>query len=212
MKTSLKSLVALAAFAATALISQAQTPKIHVVDMGKVLDGYYRTQEQQEKFKGYQDKAREEDERLFKEGKALADQYKEVAEQTKNPTLTADARTAAQAEAQKKLEEVQKKELEINNYRQETQRMLQQQFNAARGLLIEEIAKAATEIAKKKGATILFDKGSLVYFEPAYDISDEVLAEMNKGRPAGSAAPAASSSTPAAPKDGPAVSFPGAKK
>ena len=57
--------------------------------------------------------------------------------------------------------------------------------------MIEEITKTATEIAKKHGATILLDKSgptlvgvsNVLYFDPSLDITEEVMAEINKDRP-----------------------------
>lgn len=213
MKTSLKTLFAAAAFGVSTLFASAQTaPKIAVIDVAKVFDGHYRTQEQQEKLKGQETKINEEIQRMLKEGQALAEKYKELAEQTKNPVLTAEARTAAEADAVKQLEEVRKKEQQFGEYRNDANRMIQQQIGTFRQMLIEEISKIASDVGKKKGATILIEKTATLYFDPSYDITDDVVAEVNKGRPAGLPAPAAAA--PAAPKAGetPSVLFPGTKK
>jgi outer membrane protein len=89
--------------------------------------------------------------------------------------------------------------------------------------MIEEITKSAVEIAKKKGATFLLDKSgptlvgvsNILYFDPSLDITDEVATELNKDRPAATAAPAASTTaTPAAPAatgDSPKITVPGIK-
>lgn len=211
MKTSLKTLLAAAAFGVTALLAQAQpAPKIALVDLGKIFEADYRTAAQQEKLKGFEAKANEEAEKLFKEGRATADKYKELEEQAKNPILTAEARASAQADAGKQLEEVRKKEQEFNEFRQSAGRNIQQQIQSFRQLLIEEISKVATEIAKKKGATLLVEKMATIYADPAYDITEEVMAEINKSKPAGAAsAPVAPAAKPG---EAPAVSFPGAKK
>jgi outer membrane protein len=210
MKTSLKTLLALAAFGASALFSTAQTaPKIAVIDLAKVFDGHYKTQEQQEKLKVTEAKVNEEVSKIVKEGQALAERYKELEEQAKNPVLASDARKTAQEDAMKQLEEVRKKEQQFAEYRNEMNRSVQQQIGTFRQMLIGEISKVAADIAKKKGATILIEKSATIYFDPSYDVTEEVLAEVNKGRPA-----TTSSSTPAATKtgDAPSVLFPGAKK
>ena len=75
--------------------------------------------------------------------------------------------------------------------------------------MIEEITKTAVDIAKAHGATFLLDKSgptlvgvsNILYFEPDLDITDEVIAAINKDRPAvtptpTSAAPAAVARTP----------------
>lgn len=213
MKTSLKTLFAAAAFGVSALFASAQTaPKIAIIDLAKVFDGHYRTQEQQEKLRGQEAKINEEISKIVKEGQALAEKYKELLEQTKNPVLTAEARTAAEADAIKQLEEVRKKEQQFGEYRNEANRMVQQQIGTFRQMLIEEISKIATDIAKKKGATLLVEKAATLYADPSYDITDEVMAEINKTRPAGLPAPAATTAPAAKPGETPSVLFPGTKK
>lgn len=212
MKTSLKTLFAFAAFSVSALLGIAQTaPKIAVIDLAKVFDGHYRTAEQSEKLKAQEAKINEEIQKIMKEGQALAEKYKELVEQTKNPVLTAEARTSAENDANKQLEEVRKKEQQFNELRNDAGRMMQQQIGTFRQMLVEEISKIATDIAKKRGATILLEKPAAIYYDPSYDITEEVVAEINKTRPAGS--PAASSSAPAAkPADTGSPLFPGSKK
>lgn len=190
-------------------------PKIFVLDMAKVFEGHYKTEEQQNKLKSDQKKAVEELERLDKEIRGMAEKFKEQKEQMENPALTSEARDRAKADAQKTVEEIQNKQREGQDFRVNAERTFQQRIGNFRAVLIEEISKIATDIAKKKGGTVLFDKGSLIYSDPGYEITDEVMAEINKTRPAGAAAAPAASPSGAAPtkSDGtPTVTFPGAKK
>ncbi len=219
MHKSIKSLLALAvAGLFTAAVQAQPAPKVYVVDMVKLYDGHYKTEEQNGKLKADQQKAEDELQKLNAEGNALVKQAQDLQEQTKNPVLSADAKAKAQQDLQAKAEEIQKKQNEVNSFRANTQRSLQQRINTFKQLLLEEISKTAIDIAKKKGATLLFDKSGpsligipgLVYFDPAYDITDEVAKAINADRPAGSVSAA---STSAAGSDStPSVSFPGAKK
>lgn len=214
MKTSLRTVLALAAFGVSTLGFAQPAPKIFVLDMAKVFDGHYKTEEQQTKLKSDEGKAVSELERLDKEIRSMADKFKEQKEQMDNPALTVDARDRAKADAQKTMEEIQAKQQEGQNFKANAQRTFQQRIGSFRQILVEEISKLATDIAKKKGGTLLLDKGSMIYSDPAYDITDEVTAEINKTRPAAApAATGATGSTPA-PKSGetPTVTFPGAKK
>jgi outer membrane protein len=200
----------------TAAVQAQPAPKILVVDMVKLYDGHFKTEEQNAKLKVDQQKAEDELQKLNAEGNALVKQAQELQEQLKNATLTDAAKTTAQKDLQAKAEEIQKKQNEVNSFRQNTQRSLQQRINTFKQLLLEEISKTATDIAKKKGATLLFDKSgpsligvpSLVFFDASYDITDDVAKEINKDRPAGGSA----SSAPASSGAAPSVSFPGSKK
>ncbi len=224
MKTSLKSLLAVAFAGLFAVAAQAQpAPKVFVVDMAKLYDGHFKTEEQNGKLKADQQKAEDELQKLNTEGNALVKQFNELKEQVNNPTLSGDAKAKAQQDLEAKGQEIQRKQSEVNAFRGNTQRSLQQRINNFKQFLLEEISKTAVDIAKKKGATLLLDKSgptligvpSLLYFDPAYDITDDVAKEINKDRPAGSPAPAASTPAPAgkpATGEAPAVSFPGSKK
>ena len=220
MKTSFKSILALAAFGASALLSQAQTaPKILVIDLGKVFQGHYKTAQQQDALQAVQQKVEAELGNMNKALNALIEEYKGMDEQAKNPAITADARAKIIADAEKKGAEIQAKQSDAQNYLNNARRQLAEQSQAAQNVLVEEISKVASEIAKQKGATLLLNKPAAVYADASYDISDEVLAAVNKNKPADkaatpAAAPAAkpAAAAPASGDAAPTVSFPGAKK
>lgn len=77
---------------------------------------------------------------------------------------------------------------------------------------MDEISKVAVEVAKRKGVTLLMDKSgpsllgvpAVLYYEPGFEITEDVLTEINKDKPAGAPAAAAGST------EAPAVSFPAA--
>ncbi len=181
------------------------TVKLVVVDMAKVYDNHYKTEEANAKFRDAEQKAQEQVEEYNKQGQMLVDEYKELMEQAKNTLLTSEARSKAEADVQKKGEEIQRKQAEVQQFRQTTQRSLQQRIKTHRDLLLEEISKVVTDLAKRNGATLVLDKSgptlfgipSVLYADPTYDITDAVLAEVNKDRPA-PAAPAAAPAAPAA--------------
>ena len=203
MNKSIRTLIALAAFAAgsTALLAQPAV-KLVVVDMAKVYDNHYKTKEANAKFLDAEQKAQEQVEEYKKQGQMLVDEYKELTEQSKNTLLTTEARAKAEADAQKKLEDIQRKQAEVQQFRQTTQRSLQQRIKTHRDLLLEEISKVVSDLAKRNGATLVLDRSgptlfgipSVIHADPAYDITDAVLAEVNKDRP-----PEAAAAAPAAP-------------
>src|SRR5436190_7242482 len=159
MKNPIKSLVALAAFSALALGMHAQPAiKIYVVDMAKLYDTHYKTLEQNAKIQSDDQKAQEEVEKMNKEGNSLVEEYKTLNDQSNNPALSAEAKSKAQDAAAKKLEAIQNKQREVQTFIQNTRNSLGQRLNTFRALMLEEISKIATDVAKRKGATILLDK------------------------------------------------------
>jgi outer membrane protein len=224
MNKTIRSILTLTAFGAAALGLAAQPAlKIVTVDMSKLLEGYYKTEDQVAKLKANEQKAQEELERMAKEGNALAEQYKETAEQAKNTLLTAEARAKAETDSAKMLEELQRRQNDINTFRGKSQQVLQGQLNNIRSQLLDEISKRATDLAKGKGATLVVDKSGqtiigipvVLFSDAAYDLTDEVMAEINKDRPAPPAAAAPTGTTPAAtppaaaPAKSPSVTVPG---
>ena len=215
MNKTIRTFITLAALAAgsTTLLAQPAV-KLVVVDMAKVYDGYYKSEEGSAKIRDAEQKAQEQVEELNKQGQTLVDEYKELVEQSKSTVLTPEARSKAEAEAQKKGEEIQRKQNDVQNFTTKTRTSLQQRMKNLRDVLLEEISKVVTDVSKRKGATLSLDKSGptlfgipgVLYADPAYDITDEVIKEVNKDRPA--VAPAAAAATPAAGAAAPAFSVP----
>jgi outer membrane protein len=208
MNRTLQSVITTIAFSATALGLSAQPAlKIVTVDIGKVFDSHYKTEEQMAKLKDAQTKAQEELERMVKEANTLVEQYKETMDQSKNSLLTPEARSKAEGDSQKMMEDIQRRNADLQNFRANTQQSLQQRFNNFRTLLLDEISKKVTEIARGKGATLVVDKSgpslagipAVLYADAGYDITDEVMAANNTDRPAASAATAPATPAPATP-------------
>lgn len=224
MKNSLSSLVAIAAFAAFAVGASAQPAvKIAVVDMAKLYDTHYKTVEQNAKIQADDQKAQEEVEKMNTAGNALVEEYKGLNEQLNNPALSTEAKNKAQDAAQKKLEQIQGKQREVQTFIQNTRNTLGQRLNTFRALMLEEISKIASEVAKRKGVTVLLDRAgptgigisNIIHIDPAYDITEDVLKEINKDRPAGAPVAPAPAAAPAAGSSGtgsPALTVPGLKK
>lgn len=221
MKKILQSLSLVAALGAAALAAQAQSaPKILFVDMAKLYNGHYRTAEEKAKLQADSQKAQAEIDRMNKEGNALVAQYKELDEQSTNPTATSEAKAKAQSDAQAKLQEIRAKQVEIGKFHETAARDLQARDQQFMSMMMEEISKIASDIAKARGATALIDKSgpsligvpAVIYSDPSLDITDAVADEINKTRPIPpAAAPAAAPAVPDASIPAPAAPEPPAK-
>ena len=191
MKNRMFALMTLAAASIISLPAQSAF-KLVVVDMAKVYDNHYKTEEANAKFREAEQKAQEQIDELNKQGQTMVDEYKDLVDQSKNSVLTAEARSKAESDAQKKLEDIQRKRNEVQNFSVNTRNSLQQRIKTHRDLLLEEIAKVVNEIARRRGATLVLDKSgptlfgisNVIYADPSYEITDEVLKEVNKDRPA----------------------------
>lgn len=217
MKNTLKNLFALVAFASLTVAGLAQAPKIAIVDMAYLFDNHYKTAEQNAVFKGEQERVKAEINRLNGEGLALQEEAKSIADQLNNPVLSEDAKAKIEDEARAKVGELQRKQNEMNQLVNNSTESLRKRVMNFRSLLLDEISKVAVDVAKRQGATILLDKSgptvlgmpTVLFNDESMEITQTVLAEINKNKPADSAVgtpgPASTSSD-----ETPTVSFPGA--
>ena len=167
------------------------------------------TAEQNAKLTAEQESATAELEKLQKEVNALAEDYKSKDQESKNPILSESARAKAASDAKDVYAKLQAKNAEGVNYRDNFTAAMQKRIQNYRDLMFEELNKLATEVAKKKSGSapfFLFDKsavsalGTLVVIsaDSGSDITDEVLAEINRNRPVTPVtAPAATPGAPA---------------
>lgn len=192
MKLVIRSLVAAAGlFAGTAFAQSQPALKVVVVDMLKVYDTHFKTEEANVKFSEYAQKAEETLEQVNKQIQDIAKEYQELTEQARNTVLNQAARDKAQADAQKKGEDFQRLQAEGQRLRLDAQRSLQTRAKNHRDLIMDEIMKVVNDIARAKGATLVLDKSGpsvfgvpvVLHSDPAYDITEEVVKEVNKDRP-----------------------------
>lgn len=198
MKKIIHTLLAAAALSLGAGVLRAQAPfKLVVVDMARVFDNHYKKAEADTKFREAELTARQELEKMQKEGQGLVDEFRVLEEKTKSAMLTDEAKGQAQRDAQAKVDEIRRLEQRIEEYRRSASGQLQERIKIHRDILLEEISGKVTEIARKKGATLVLDKSgpslfgisNVIYSDPAYEITEEVLAEVNKDRPPVAPAP-----------------------
>jgi outer membrane protein len=207
MKKLIQSLSLLAIVGAGMLSTQAQeaAPKIFVADLGKILTSHYEFKAQMAKWQSDEQKAQAQLDEMKRDRDALIAQLKDLKDEATNPMATADAKAKAQDDAQAKAQEIQGVTDQANQFIQDTQRSLQARRQNVQATLLEQISKIATEIAKSKGGTLVLDKNlPVIYSDPSYDITDDVMAEIEKSRPVPTPAPAAASGPAAAPAPAPA--------
>src|SRR6185437_6072485 len=138
MKNLTHTLFSFGAFAAAALVVQAQpAPKILVVDMAKIFDNHYETKAEKAKLDDASQKAQAEIDTMNKEGNALVAEYKELDEQAKSPMATSDAKSKAQAAAQKKGQEIQAKMQDINTFASNAKQSIQQRIQTFRSMMMD---------------------------------------------------------------------------
>jgi outer membrane protein len=213
MNKLIKTLSAIGAFCAVALFAHAQAgPKIAIVDIARIYDNHYETVAQNAKLKMDAQKVQEQIDQMNKEGESLVEQYKELQERAKDPTATNDAKGKIVAQANDIGRQIQQKQKDITDLSTQARDKFRQRMETFRNTMLQQITRVATEIAKQNGATLLIDKSGptligippVIYADASYEITDQVMAEINRQRPGGAAAsipaPVSSGSDASAPK------------
>ena len=174
---------------ASGLLAQ---PAVSVVtvDLKRLFENYYKTEAQNTKLqataKQYEDQINVQKKELDEKGKAA----QEALDQSKNAALSEDARKKAEEDAKARIEDYRRADAALREFVGQAQQMMGQTRANFQQQTIEDIRKVAADIAKKKGATLLLDKSDAIpvvlYADPGFDITEEVLAAINKDRPVSS--------------------------
>lgn len=175
--------------AGTAPEAAAIPGKIGVVDMEKLFQNYHKT---------FRDDAAFKKQRLLLE-QAVADmktrleaiqkQAVKLRDDSTNIALSEDARKQKKLELQDKLAEFDAKDNELRNFVRQKNDELGMQYMELRNAIVKELGAFVADYGRKHQYELLLDTSGLTrnaipavaYFDKSKDITDAVLAELNKG-------------------------------
>ena len=128
---------------------------------------------------------------MIASGEVEVEAYKTMVEQAQNPALSDTARAEAEKDADLQMEKIRNMQQEVQMFRQSTNNQLTQQQGTQRQFMLEEIKTVILEVAKQKGVDLVFDTStgvnaglpSVIYANPAWDSTEEVLAVLNADAP-----------------------------
>lgn len=137
--------------------------KVGYVNVAKVFDGYERT--------------RTFDASLEKRGRQKEAELEGRMGELKKlrqglELLNDDAREA-------KTKEVEEKADELQRFRANTARDLRRERDKIAQEVLKEIQQGIEEYAKANGFSLILDRRLVLYGQPAFDVTDEVLAQLN---------------------------------
>lgn len=166
---SFKTLLFLALSFFLALPAWAKLDKIAYVDVAKVFDGYQKTKENDLKLQEAGKKKEEERDALVHEVRRLKDEQALLAE---------DAR-------EKKQEAIDAKIRELQEYDAAARRELTEQRNKTVREIFKDIDDVVQRYGERKGFDLIFNDRVLLYRSGTYDLTSEVLEELNRSYKAG---------------------------
>lgn len=162
---------------------------IACVNMEKMFDNYYKTmlankrlQDQREAYRKY---ILEQQEVV----KKMEADFSELRNQSQNIALSEDARKRAGEQASMKDMEVTDKKRGLVAYSKEKMKDLMSRYEDERKQILQEISGRIQDESTAKGYTMVFDISgntsnkipTVIYHKPELDITESLLAELNKG-------------------------------
>ena len=181
-----KCLFTLAVFALLSAVASAQkAPLVLTVDMGLLYNDYWKAQKAQDKFATSVENAQQEIQQMIEEGMELANKLQELQVKINSPAITDEAKRGLTRQAQETAGLIRQKEIDVNNYRQQTDRTLQQRRQSIVNLHLSEIREIVVEVAKQKGADLVLNTNGLavVYYDESFDVTADILEKLNANKP-----------------------------
>lgn len=171
------------------LAAIAAEQKICVVDMEKIFTNYYKTKLEDAKMKKQAEVFKNYIKTMGDARGKIEASFVELRDASQNIGLSDVEREKKRIEAQDKYRELQAKDVEIQQYNQQKRQFLVNEYERIRKELIKEISTVIQSRAKREGYTFVFDYSgnstnnisTIVYYDPAIDITDIILKEVNLG-------------------------------
>lgn len=192
MTSSRKAAVVLSTLLALAPVCRAEL-KIGVFDFQRVSEETARGQQLRADLEKFGDKKKADIASKEAELKTLEDQYKAQAF-----SLSPDKRSQME-------KDIQKKQLDLQSYRDSAQREMQIEVNEAQSKFNDQLLKVITNLGKERGYSLVFAKEQVAFSSDSSDMTSEVIERFNQ-ETAKDAAP------DAAPKTAPASAPPSTTK
>ena len=145
------------------LTAEAAELKIGYMNLAKVFDSYERTKASDAVLAGKGKQKEAELESRMNELKKLRQSLE---------LLNDQAREA-------KTREVEEKADELQRFRANTARDLRRERDTIAKEILAEIQRGVEEYAKANGFSLIIDERSLLYGQSAYDVTDDILAQIN---------------------------------
>ena len=171
--------------AATALSAQAQS-KVASVDMKKLFNGYWKFKQSSTILDDRKTSLRKDLKSQTEELDKKQAAYKQLLEQANDPLISADERDKRKAAAANKSKDVNNAKVALDQYQRQAETGLMELEQRLSGNLIAEIQQRVTAKAKAGGYTMVVNTAAnevVVYADPASDITEAVLKDLNSGAP-----------------------------
>jgi outer membrane protein len=165
--------------------------RIATVDLGRVLDNYFKKRQAEAVLKERIDDADKELKNMLDDLKKLKDDYDAVIKSINDPAISPAERDKREADATEKRRRLNDMQAAIDDYRRNSNIRLQEQRNRLMGNLLNDITNAVSAKAKTAGFSMVIDTAAVsvsgapvvAYSNRENDITDAILTQLNAGAP-----------------------------
>ena len=170
----------LTVFCAFGLFAQ-KAPVFATVDVQRVLNDYAAFQEAVERVKTSVAPVEEEMKKMQENIQTIVTEGRELESNIENPALDEEAKQKTKEEIGELGKQLQKAQLELNNFRKQAQQMAQQSQKDELAPLQEKAVEAVKQVAADKGIDIVVPLNVAVFAAEDLEITDAVIAVLNSG-------------------------------
>jgi len=156
------------------------------LDAGRVMGSYGMAKSRDAELKALADGLQKDGQKKLEELMAARKEIREAAEKIDNPALTEEARDRMRAELDQKVELLQEKERNFQQWQEETENRVANTRSELVSRTLGELRVIAAEVAKEWNAVFVLNamNPDVLYAAPGTDITDEVTARLNRRYPA----------------------------
>ena len=164
---------------------------IATISLDKVYNGYWKTDQENEKFNKRKDEALEKIKERRDDLLKLGEVFQRMVKALNDPNLSTAERAKRKGQADLKQREYGQLSEAIQAYQNASRKELELEMRKARDEIMDEIQKVVAAKAKAKGYEFVFDKAGksaaiapiVVYSADGHDLTAEVLKQLNLSDP-----------------------------
>jgi Skp family chaperone for outer membrane proteins len=174
------------------LSAQAQ-PKIAVINLKTVFDGYWKTKQSDSAIKERQGEFEKERKKMVDDYQKANEEYRKLSESASDPAVASDERDKRKKTAEAKLVEIKEIETNIGQFDRQFRTQITDQIKRMRDNIMREIRELVNSKAKAASYSLVFDTAAesfnqtpiLLFSSGTPDLTDDVLTELNAKAPPG---------------------------
>jgi outer membrane protein len=184
-------LVALVTVSASSPGMAQTAPKLGVIDLKKVFDGYWKTKQADVNLKAQAGELDKQRKSMLEAYERLSGEYKKVLDTANDQAVSADEREKRKKSAEAKLMEMREVEQSVQQFDRTARTQLVEKQRQMRDNILKELKDAISAKAKAGGYDMIIDSAAesangttmVMFWNGTGDITDAILTHLNANAP-----------------------------